>query len=197
MDVSAPANSSAGGASGTRKAAPADAAEPQAAAAGDDAPESPAAAAAAAPSDAAAPAGESGLLAKSVECLVQVHRLTNRMLAKAVSAKKEGTDAARRAEELSALAATGHSTTQQLQLQVQMLQQQLQLAQLQLAARQQLLQQVHVRSQQAAVAYPKLVSQVAKSVSRLVTTASNCSLPVEHRKALAGIADELLHNCQC
>lgn len=196
MDVSAPFDSSAG-ASGTRKAAPAEAAEPRAAAAGTDAPESPAAAAAAAPSDAAAPAGEGGLLAKSVECLVQVHRLTNRMLAKAVSAKKEGTEAARRAEELSALAATGHSTAQQLQLQVQMLQQQLQLAQLQLQARQQQLQQVHVRSQQAAVAYPQLVSQVAKSVSRLVTTASNCSLPVEHRKALAGIADELLHNCQC
>lgn len=145
---------------------------------------------------ATAAAGEQSLLSRSVEALVLIHSLTNRALSKAVSAKKEGAEALNRADLLETMTAVSNSNTQHLQLQCQMLQQQLHLAQLQLQAKQQQLQQIQARSQHTTVAYPQLVSRVAKSVTRLVATAYREHLPVAERQELAMIAEELLNSCQ-
>jgi hypothetical protein len=152
-------------------------------------------AAAAAVNEPASPSTDSSLLPRSVETLVLVHSLTNRVLAKAVTAKKEVSDALTRVEQFSAMTASSHSSIQHLQLQNQMLQQQLQLAQLQLQAKQQQLGQVQVRSQHVSVAYPQLIGHVAKCVHRLVCTAHHEHLPVAERQELAAIAEDLLIAC--
>jgi hypothetical protein len=211
MDVSAPNDSSACAYADSAAAAPAgaDAATGATAAAAPTAEAATAAdsdaqaaatpkaepAAAAAVREPASPGADGSLLPRSVEALVLVHSLTNRVLAKAVSAKKEVSDALMRAEQFSAMTASSHSSIQHLQLQNQMLQQQLQLAQIQLQAKQQQLVQVQARSQHVSVAYPQLVGHVAKCVNRLVSTAHHDHLPVAERQELAAVAEDLLAAC--
>lgn len=127
--------------------------------------------------------------------MIKLHGLNKRTLSKAVSSRKESTEAVSRAEQFAAITATSHSNTQQLQLQNQMLQHQLRLAQLQLQAKQQELMNAQARAQSSAVTYPQLVARVARSVNRLVASAYREKLPLEERQELALIAEELLTAC--
>jgi hypothetical protein len=130
-----------------------------------------------------------------VETVILLHSLTNKLLGKAVGAKKEAGEAGDKAQQFAALTAASHNDTNQLQMQNHLLRQQLHLAQLQLRAKQQQVLQARTLAQRSVVARPQLVSQVASAVSNLVNLAHKDSLPLAERQELAVIAEDLLAVC--
>lgn len=124
-----------------------------------------------------------------------LHSLTNKLLQKAVGAKKDAGEAGEKTQQFAALVAASHNDTHQLQMQNHLLRQQLHVMQLQLKVQQQQAMQARAMAQRSAVARPQMVAQVASAVNGLVKLAHKDNLPLGERQELAMIAEELLAVC--